>query len=171
VPSWQSFVDYLPSPYCQDTTLFFYLCYRYTDIPIDNKRLKTLIQQTRKLNLDLHPQCRGWKSNWSNVWVFYQKWDGNLCTKQPACAAGGSTYHYHVCVSRPSKKCQSENATRSIFGLLLLKGYPPMDREIQKHEWVEIYDSDEEELHDNNSGSGSKLSLSTPNVEVWIAEV
>jgi hypothetical protein len=45
-----------------------------------------------------------------------------------------------------------------------------MDREIQKHEWVEIYDSDEEELHDNNSGSGSKLSLSTPNVEVWIAE-
>jgi hypothetical protein len=74
----------------------------------------------------------------------------------------------HVSIDLP-KKYWSENPTRRIFGLLLLRGYSPKDRKIEKHEWVEIYDSDKE-LHDSKSGSGSKLPLSTPNVEVWIAE-
>jgi len=57
-----------------------------------------------------------------------------------------------------SKKFSLENAIRSIFGWLLLRIFP-QERGIEKHEWVEIYDSEEEEeLHDNNSGSGYKLS-------------
>jgi hypothetical protein len=62
----------------------------------------------------------------------------------------------------------SEIATRSIFGWLRVNGFPLKEREIWRHPWLNIYDSDEDEI-DDSDGSTDSNSGPKSNVEEWIS--
>jgi hypothetical protein len=51
----------------------------------------------------------------------------------------------------------SEMATRSIFGWLRVTGYPQSERDIYRQSWIDMEDSDEEELDDGTSAGGDSL--------------
>ena len=62
----------------------------------------------------------------------------------------------------------SENTTRSIFGWLRFKGYPPAERDIHEHPLVKIDDPKDEEEPTDISENSQLPPSSTP-VEAWIA--
>ncbi len=68
------------------------------------------------------------------------------------------------------KEFASENATRSIFGWLRVEGYASNEKEIWRHQWFEILDSDEEEQEQNESTSRNR-SKSSSHVESWLSDL
>jgi hypothetical protein len=63
----------------------------------------------------------------------------------------------------------SENATRSIFGWLRVDGYAVDEKEIWKHDWLEIPESDEEE--EQSDDSSRNIPRSSSYGETWVSEM
>lgn len=71
----------------------------------------------------------------------------------------------------PDKEHLSENPTRSIFGWLRFDGYAPGEREIWKHEWFDLGDSDEEEEEEGSNDSSGNTPKSSVYVETWLSHI
>ncbi|EEP81914.1 predicted protein [Uncinocarpus reesii 1704] len=63
----------------------------------------------------------------------------------------------------------SENATRIIFGWLRIDGYPPRERGISNHEWMNVDESDNESPPPNESPR-SHAATTSKAVEDWIQQ-
>jgi hypothetical protein len=70
----------------------------------------------------------------------------------------------------PGRDFVSENATRSIFGWLRVDGYATDEKEIWKHEWLEMQESDEEE-EEQSGESSRKIPRSSSYVETWVSKL
>ncbi len=64
----------------------------------------------------------------------------------------------------------SENATRSIFGWLRVDGYALDEKDIWKHEWLEMSESDEE-VEEQSEDSSGNMPKSSSYVETWVSEL
>ena len=54
-------------------------------------------------------------------------------------------------VKTPPSELLSELATRSIFGWLRVNGYAPGEKDIYNHEWINLDDSDDEQVENESS--------------------
>ncbi|KAK6705455.1 hypothetical protein SNK05_009352 [Fusarium graminearum] len=64
----------------------------------------------------------------------------------------------------------SENATRNIFGWLLVDGYVQGEQDIWKEEWLDMSDSDDDDVDEEETTSYASAQLS-PRVESWVFDI
>ncbi|WXC63483.1 hypothetical protein SNK03_009304 [Fusarium graminearum] len=64
----------------------------------------------------------------------------------------------------------SENATRNIFGWLLVDGYVQGEQDIWKDEWLDMSDSDDDDVDEEETTSYASAQLS-PRVESWVFDI
>lgn len=65
------------------------------------------------------------------------------------------------------KEVISENATRSILGWLRIEGHAPHERELWKHEWLDVSESDDDDCPGEMSSATSLMRPSQ--VERWLS--
>jgi hypothetical protein len=78
--------------------------------------------------------------------------------------------HIPICYDALDREDEfvSENATRNIFGWLRVDGYARHERNIWKHEWLDMSDSDEDDVDCVKDYSGDRSKLSS-RVEAWVS--
>jgi hypothetical protein len=135
--------------------------------PFDTTALEDTNMEVR-----VHADCKehglqyaGWKWYCNNGREIHQKPD--ITRTQPS--KPQTTVHPGTCVT-PNllDEIASATATRSIFSWLRYEGYPVCEQEIRKHEWIAIYDSDDEESDCQDSDSTSSRKTSPLDVKSWM---
>ncbi|KLJ07025.1 hypothetical protein EMPG_17479 [Blastomyces silverae] len=130
-----------------------------------------------EIEVRLHAQCTGhglqyadWRWACRNGKLVYP-----LCVK-PTISAHPPAQH--PAISTPIRyealnledESASENATRNIFGWLRFDGYPPRERGISNHEWMNLDESDDESPSLNESKRTHAAGTSKAVVENWIQQ-
>jgi hypothetical protein len=69
-------------------------------------------------------------------------------------------------IGLPKSESLSELATRSIFGWLRVTGYPPNEKDIRAHSWIDLEDSDED-IIESTSSAGHAIET-FERVEAWL---
>jgi hypothetical protein len=134
----------------------------------------TALQDT-DIEVRIHADCKnhglqyaGWKWRCNNGQEIHQKPDVTYYTYTQLSKQQATTPVHRICVApNLSDEIASTTATRSIFSWLRPEGYPHCEQEIAKHEWIAMYDSDEDfDYADKDSVSDCKTS--NLKVESWI---
>lgn len=127
-----------------------------------------------EIEVRLHSQCTGHGLQYAG-WHWACR---NGRVVHPLCESLTLTAHSparHLALSTPiayealnlEEETASENATRMIFSWLRYDGYPPRERKISNHEWMNLDDSEDESPLLNESPK-SHEAASSKAVEEWI---
>ncbi|KAL2363903.1 hypothetical protein RJZ56_003189 [Blastomyces dermatitidis] len=118
----------------------------------------TTALEDAEIDVRLHTQCTGHGLQYAD-WYWACR-NGKLV--RPLCVKTTISAHLeerHPAMNTPIRydaldledESASENATRNIFGWLRIDGYPPRERGISNHEWMNIDESDDESPSLNES--------------------
>nr|KMM71104.1 hypothetical protein CPAG_07411 [Coccidioides posadasii RMSCC 3488] len=136
----------------------------------------TMALDDAEVEVRLHAQCTGHGLQYAG-WRWACR-DGTLI--HPLCVETAIPTHSparHPAINTPiryealnlEEESASENATRNIFGWLRVDGYPPREREISNHEWINLDESDNESPSLNESPR-SHTAPASKAVEDWIQQ-
>ncbi|EGC46187.1 conserved hypothetical protein [Histoplasma capsulatum var. duboisii H88] len=135
----------------------------------------TTALEDAEIEVRLHAQCTGHSLQYAD-WYWACQNDKLL---HPLCVKTTTSAHppaQHPAINTPiryealnlKEESASENATLNIFGWLRIDGYPPRERGISYHEWINLDESDNESPSLNESPKSHAAPAAKAVVEDWI---
>lgn len=133
------------------------------------------------IEVRLHQHCEGhwlqyegidWECEDGNLdFQPSQKTDSRNALGEPLAQDTDNSCPIDICYGDMARDREaiSENATRSIFAWLRSDGYAPCERDIWKHEWLDMPESDEDDIGDEETIHEVSAEL-TSRVESWLLD-